>query len=756
MSVFLDLLRCILCCEEEDPRPYRQDHDVTRLIRNRFQSPTTTTDYTQIPSYDPHPRTISPANSTYFINAHTTTRIQSPFSSVASNFPNATTTPSAVTKPRIETPKRHPQPQVSAANSTTTLSAVAKPIIETPKRHPQPQVSAANSTTPSAVAKPKTETPKRTLPAPDAYSTTDQKLTRKSSLKPPPSRPDLSLASASSSSSFGTPQLSFKPILSQALLNPTIPQTKTNYVWVEKGATPLYMIPEDIKGLIQKDIVPGVLKKPLSPSSYTEYFDTLLYAENDYLELMRANGSYHFLANFFECSDSTSTPHPNSQKKRGNDKIRLEPINVFEQQCHLFPNGWYFFQTWALLYMKWDGFEMENVSLQLHKAAIYGWKSKNKHLNRSDENEDKIFVAFEIDSVPERRPFLLSRDFASVQPSGGKVGPFQGIIYRVVKSNLVLVEFGEDFHSQYYSSCKYDVKFSFNRVCLKRAHQAIAAVSDVLLRKFLFPKQLPKIYPIQTQVFVNHKLDTEQANAVRYILNLQHPPPYLVEGPLSVTNTKERPQYASNSKELSRTGVVVREAILHIFRTTPSSRILICAPLNSTCDMVMRSLKKEIPESDMFRANAAFREVDGVPIDILPSCLYKGECFSCPSLKELKKYKVILSTFMSSFRLHGEGIVAGHFSHIFLVDASCATEPETLVPLANLANERTAVVITGAPQSRSGWVHSNIARRYGLMTSYFERLREIKAYKSLDPNYITQLKDAGRKSDDRYNSLSFI
>ncbi|KAM7470150.1 hypothetical protein LguiA_008333 [Lonicera macranthoides] len=525
----------------------------------KFKDPTTTTDYTQTPSNDPQPRTISPANYTSFmnqLNTQTPMRIQYPVSSVA---PNTSTTP----------------------------SAAAKPIIETPKRHPQPQVSIANSTAPSVVAKPKTETPK-------------------SSHNPPPSRQDSSLAS--SSSSFGTPQLSIKPILSQAPLDPTIPQTVSNYVLVEKRGTPLYMIPEDIKVLIQKDIVPGVLNKPLSPSNYSEYFAALLYAENYYIE-------------------------------------------------------------------KWDGFEMKNVSLQLHEAAIYGWKSKNKHLNRSDEKDNKIFVAFEIDYVPKRRPFLLSRDFASVRPSGGKVEPFQGIIYRVVKSNRVLVEFGEDFHSQHYSSCKYDVKFSFNRVCLKRAHQAIAAAPDVLLRKFLFPEQLPKIYPIQTHVFVNHELDMEQANAVRYIIRLQDPPPYLVEGPLSVTDTKELPQYASSSKELLRTGVVVREAF------------------------------------DMFRANAAFR--DGVPIYILLSCLYEGECFSCPSPKELKKYKVILSTFMSSFRLHDEGIVAGHFSHIFLVDASSATEPETMVPLANLANERTAVVITGAPNSHSRWVRSNIAKQYG-------------------------------------------
>jgi len=41
-----------------------------------------------------------------------------------------------------------------------------------------------------------------------------------------------------------------------------------------------------------------------------------------------------------------------------------------------------------------------------------------------------------------------------------------------------VVEFGEDFLLQHHSTRKYDVSFSFNRVCLKRAHQAIEAASD--------------------------------------------------------------------------------------------------------------------------------------------------------------------------------------------------------------------------------------------------------------------------------------
>ena len=52
-----------------------------------------------------------------------------------------------------------------------------------------------------------------------------------------------------------------------------------------------------------------------------------------------------------------------------------------------------------------------------------------------------------------------------------------------------------------------------------------------------------------------------------------------------------------SNKSLSRTGVVVRDAVFEIYKTSPEHRILVCAPINKTCDMLYKSLKKMIPES---------------------------------------------------------------------------------------------------------------------------------------------------------------
>lgn len=433
---------------------------------------------------------------------------------------------------------------------------------------------------------------------------------------------------------------------------------KNNYIWVEKGASPTYAAPDDLKELIEKDVVPQVLKKPLSISTYKDYFRALLYAEDAYME-------------------------------------------------------------------KWDGFEMEDVTLELHDAAIYKRKSRHSRFDEDDPKHEKTFVAFEIDRVPERRPFLISRDFVTLKPSGEEFPIFEGLVYRVVRSNLLLSEFGDDFLYQHRPTCKYNVKFSFNRVCLKRAHQAIESASAPLFRNFLFP-----------EILQESRLLPKQYSVIDKILRLRASPPYLVMGQLSVTWDKE---------SLSRTGNLVVNAVVELVQASPLNRILLCAPANKTCDLLLRGLKwrQRVPEHEIFRANAAFREREEVPEDILTSCTYEDEsgCFFCPWLDEMRRYKVILSTFMSSHRLHNEGLKAGHFSHVILVDASSVTEPEALVPLANFATEGTAVVVFGAGGNQSRWIRSPMAREFGLARSYFERLCDGKLYANLDPNLITVLDD---------------
>lgn len=60
---------------------------------------------------------------------------------------------------------------------------------------------------------------------------------------------------------------------------------KSTYLLREKDSLPIYKIPKHIRDQINKDIVPRELKNGLSPSSYSNYFSALLYAEEFYLQV---------------------------------------------------------------------------------------------------------------------------------------------------------------------------------------------------------------------------------------------------------------------------------------------------------------------------------------------------------------------------------------------------------------------------------------------------------------------------------------
>ncbi|VVA22211.1 PREDICTED: probable RNA helicase SDE3 [Prunus dulcis] len=691
MSIFLEVLKCLFCIEDE-----RENYDYNQIPRQTYDS--------KISDRNRSPPLTSTNQSPAFYNykapSPPSQPVKSPFSSSSSSPKPPTSSSKPLQSSYISTSSPSPKFPTSSSSSTfpkpptsssklpqstfvNPSSSNASPfILEFPTSVSKLQQSSSVDQR-SALPKPPTSSsklPQSTLvspsspflqlrtpsyrPSPPILSTSSSKPPQASSKSHssspnPPTSSKPSPSSGPPASPTTLPPI-FKQVLSPASSDVINEKGKKSYVSVEKGSLPIFTIPEDFKDLIKNDIVPKVLKQPLSPTTYKDYFAALLYAEEFYHE-------------------------------------------------------------------KWADFNMKNVTLKLQKASVY------KNLDK----EEKTFVEFMIDSVPENRPFLLSRDLVYVRPSGTNAERFQGIINRIIRSNLVLVEFEDEFYDYHYSTQKYDVSFSFNRVCLKRAHQAVQTASDTLFQNFLFPDGVSRTsIPIAPALLSgHHKLDAKQLSAVRQILSIKGSPPYLVAGQLCVERIKGSPRYLvagqlcveRNVFRPSRTGAVVCEAVHQLCQTSLKNRILICAPSNRCCDGIMRSLLKVIPESDMFRANAAFREKDEVPDDILPSCLYEDPYFSCPPTEKLKKFRVIFSTLMSSFRLHDKGLTSGHFSHIFLVDASSAIEPETAVALTNFAEKSTTVIVTGQPGDNSRWVRADMARRRGLKISYFERLFKSKA-----------------------------
>ncbi|CAN6547533.1 unnamed protein product [Malus baccata var. baccata] len=77
----------------------------------------------------------------------------------------------------------------------------------------------------------------------------------------------------------------FTPILSHASSDVLDQMGKKSYVWLEKDSLPIFAIPDNIKDLIKNDIAPKVLNQPLSPATYKDYFAALLHAEEFFYEI---------------------------------------------------------------------------------------------------------------------------------------------------------------------------------------------------------------------------------------------------------------------------------------------------------------------------------------------------------------------------------------------------------------------------------------------------------------------------------------
>ncbi|GLT47611.1 hypothetical protein SLA2020_212970 [Shorea laevis] len=339
------------------------------------------------------------------------------------------------------------------------------------------------------------------------------------------------------------------------------------------------------------------------------------------------------------------------------------------------------------------------------------------------------FVALEVPGLAERRPSLVHGDYvfaklASNDP--GNVSVYQGYIYRV-EADEVLLRFAKDFHSHHSNGNLYNVQFTYNRVNMRRLYQAVEAAEN-LEDDLLFPSHSTKRKLIKTKPFVplTCSLNEEQMHSVEMILGCKGAPPYVIYGPPGTGKT-----------------MTLVEAILQIYKTRNYGRILVCAASNSAADHILERLvcneAVEVKESEIFRLNATSRPYEDVSPAFIRFCYFGESIFSCPPLKALKRYRIIISTYMSSSLLHSEGLERGHFSHIFLDEAGQASEPETMVPISNLCQQETVVVLAGDPMQLGPVVYSRDAENSGLGKSYLQRLFESEFYEGEDEAFVTKL-----------------
>ncbi|KAF5946039.1 hypothetical protein HYC85_016267 [Camellia sinensis] len=328
-------------------------------------------------------------------------------------------------------------------------------------------------------------------------------------------------------------------------------------------------------------------------------------------------------------------------------------------------------------------------------------------------------LALAVPGLAERRPSLVHGDFAfamlAFQGENDTSPPYQGIIHRI-EADDVLLKFSKNFHMNYQVGVLYNIRFSYNRVNMRRLYHAVQA-AESLDTNFLFPSQSTKRLIKMTQIVPFTPLNEEQQRAVETILGCEGAPPYVIHGPPG----QQSYNYMQQEKMLMFLFVLLQTV----------QRIISWRNLS-----IMKRLGSK---RTRFRLNATSRSYEDVQANNIRFCFFEDFIFKCPPLMALMHYRVIVSTYMSSSLLYVEGICCGHFSHVFLDEASQASEPEAMVPISNLCESETVVVLAGDPMQLGPVVYSKDAKVFGLGKSYLERLFGCEYYHNRDESFITKL-----------------
>ncbi|KAK0204297.1 P-loop containing nucleoside triphosphate hydrolase protein [Desarmillaria ectypa] len=316
-----------------------------------------------------------------------------------------------------------------------------------------------------------------------------------------------------------------------------------------------------------------------------------------------------------------------------------------------------------------------------------------------------------VPGLAEKRPSVLIGDNILVRKKDAPEGHwFSGGVHNVMLETVGL-RFSPKF--QVSKTDRFHIRFKLNRIPLRRQHQALETAFAP--GRLLLPLATHILQPSPAVPWsaINPLIDTNarQRQAVDCIIRRRPGTvPFVIFGPPGTGKT-----------------VTVVEAILQILRINPNARILACAPSNSAGDLIAQRLKA-LSKDKLFRFYAPSRPKIAVPADLQPYTFMKSEHYAIPNCERVKQFKVIVATCVSAAVFFNIGVQRGHFTHIFIDEAGQATEPEAMISVKTMADNRTSVVLSGDPKQLGPVVRSSIARDLGLDTSYIERLMRREIY----------------------------
>jgi hypothetical protein len=340
----------------------------------------------------------------------------------------------------------------------------------------------------------------------------------------------------------------------------------------------------------------------------------------------------------------------------------------------------------------------------------------------------------------------------------------------------------------------------FHERCLTALQWLTSSISENAARDLLFPSKSPELPPMMgngrdecsLEEFEDEKLNKNQTRFVQMVLTRTASPstegvrpPMILTGPAGTGKTKTTLAaiwQIIRQQLLGQKGVRFRGEVSNDGSSGQTPRILICTPSHTACDVITRRLSKLLaksgwehdirlennqrspekrPQHFLFRLYDVTRNVDSVPIDLLPYTRQDQDGqFVMPSTEEFLGFSIVVCTcqdahilFLAGLtnatlrqRRHClqtkieatlaaaglllEGTILGknqtHFTHLFIDEAAQATEPESCIPLSVVVDDHPGVVkveiaLCGDPRQLSPNIYSPIAFE-GLQRSLLERL----------------------------------
>lgn len=117
------------------------------------------------------------------------------------------------------------------------------------------------------------------------------------------------------------------------------------------------------------------------------------------------------------------------------------------------------------------------------------------------------------------------------------------------------------------------------------------------------------------------------------------------------------------------------------------------------------------------------------------------------SLESFKKARIIVCTLVTCGQIVAiqSQLQPGHFSYIFIDEAGCQSEQNTLIPIAGLAYSKKGdvtaqIVLSGDHKQLGAVVKSELSKKMGMETSMMERMMKIvPKYKNYEKNFVSYL-----------------